>query len=1056
MRDERGPTSRRHGELELLEQIVTFSVQRRRVVLSIATCMVVYGIYSTLNAKLDVFPDFVQPQAVIQTESPGLSPEQVEALITRPIEGALGGVSNLESIRSQSIQGLSIITVVFIEGTDIFTARQMLTEQLSAVASELPNGAKTPKLTPLTSSTMDLLKIGLVSDRRTPMEVRTFADWTVRPRLQGVLGVASVGVMGGEVRQLQIRVNPRKLVALNVSLSDVIAAASNATGTVGAGFVETDNQRVILQTEGQSLSPETLGSAALTTTAGANLRLRDVADVVVAPEMKFGDASIQGRPGVLVKLLSQFGANTMEVTERVETALEEMKPVFEAEGIQLYPRLHRPATFIETALEHVSRSLYIGAAMVAIVLFLFLFNLRVAFISITAIPLSLLIAIIVLDRLGLTLNTITIGGLAIAIGEVVDDAIIDVENIYRRLRLNARSAEPQPSWRVVVTASLEVRTAVVYATFLVVLVFLPVMTMSGLQGRMFAPLGMAYVLAILASLVIALTVTPALAAVLLPNAATRARELRAMHHLRSFYAAMLAGLVRHTSAIVIGVVVLSLGAAVMLLRSSEEFLPEFREGHFVLQVTAVPGTSLKEMVRLGDLISNDLVAHVRIDGVPVIDTIELQVGRAELGEDPWGPHRSEFHVELKANIAGDDQADVQHQIRDRLAAYPGITFEVLTFLGDRIGETLTGETAAVVINIFGDELDVLDQKAGQIASALAAVRGAADVAVASPPGAPQLLITLRQDRLAALGFQPVEVLSAIQTSVQGVRVAQTYEGARVVDVVVLQDPATIADPESVGDFLLRSRDGVLVPLRELADLNNVTGRYMMLHDGGRRRQVVTCNVESRGLNEVVADARAAVAQIPMPAGCYAVFSGSAEAQSQARNELLLHSSIAAFGMVLLLASVFHNARSLALVLLNLPLAFVGGVLAVTMTGGIISIGSLVGFVTLFGITMRNSVMMISHYEHLVREEQVLWNLNAAIRGAGERLMPVLMTALVTGLGLLPIALGSGEVGREIEGPMAIVILGGLVTSTVLNLLVIPVLAARFLHLKKPGGIVLDI
>lgn len=1006
-----------------------------------------YGIYSAANAKLDVFPDFVQPQAVIQTEAPGLPPEQVELLVTRPIEGALGGVSNLESIRSQSIQGLSIITIVFNEGTEIFTARQMLTEQLSAIVGDLPDGVKAPKLTPLTSSTMDLLKIGLVSSRRTPMELRSFADWTLRPRLQAVPGVASVGAMGGEVQQLQIRIKPERLIALGVSLSDVIAASKNATGAMGAGFIETENQRVILQSEGQSLTAEAIGNVVITTGAGANLRLRDVADVVVAPEPKFGDATIQGQPGVLVKLLSQYGANTMEVTKAVEAALDELKPVFEAEGIELYPRLHRPATFIETALEHVSRSLYVGAALVVVVLFLFLFNFRAALISITAIPLSLLIAIIILERLGMTLNTITIGGLAIAIGEVVDDAIIDVENIFRRLRLNGEAASPEPVWKIVLNASLEVRTAVVYATFLVVLVFVPVLTMSGLQGRMFAPLGLAYVLAILASLLVALTVTPAMSCLFLPSVAKRAKEIRLVRSLKSLYAMALASLFRHTKVILAIVVAFCVGAAVLLTRFGEEFLPEFREGHFVLQVNAVPGTSLKEMTRLGKRISNDLLTNIKVEGRPVIDTVEHQIGRAELGEDPWGPHRSEFHVELKPDIPGDDQADVQRQIRDRLGRYPGITFEVLTFLGDRIGETLTGETSAVVINLFGDDLDKLDRKANEIAATVAAVRGATDVRVASPPGAPHLLMTLRPDRLASLGFQPLEVLSAIQTSVQGLRVAQTYEGSKVVDVVLVQDPDSLPDPESVGDIMLRSAGGVSVPLRELADLNSVSGRYMVLHDGGRRRQAVTCNVESRDLDSFVTDARRAVAGVRMPPGFYTVFSGAAEAQVKARNELLQHSSIAGLGMILLLALVFHNVRNLLLVLANLPFAFVGGVLAVAATGGVMSIGSIVGFVTLFGITMRNSVMMISHYEHLVKEEGLVWNPATAIRGAGERLMPVLMTALVTGLGLLPIALGSGEVGREIEGPMAVVILGGLMTSTALSLLVIPVLASKFARIS---------
>lgn len=1027
----------------MLQHIVSLSVRHRGVVLALAMAALGYGVYSAKHAKLDVFPDFVQPQAVIQTEAPGLSPEQVESLVTRPIESALGGISGIESIRSQSIQGLSIITIVFKDGTEIFTARQMLSEQLGTVPGELPDGVKSPKLTPLTSATMDLLKIGLVSDRLSPMELRTFADWVLRPRLQAVPGVASVGEMGGDVKQMQIRIDPGRLAALDVSLSDVIAASKNATGAMGAGFIETANQRVILQSEGQSLTPDALGNVPITANAGANLRIRDVADVVFAPEPKFGDASIQGRPGVLVKLLSQYGANTMEVTQLVEKALAELQPVFESQGIRVYPSLHRPATFIETALRSVIHSLYIGAALVVIVLFLFLFNLRAALISITAIPLSLLIAIVILERFGMTLNTITIGGLAIAIGEVVDDAIIDVENIFRRLRLNTESAAPLPAWRVVLNASLEVRSAVVYATLLVVLMFIPVLTMSGLQGRMFAPLGVAYVLAILASLAVALTVTPALSCVFLPTAAHRARESRFVSALKFGYTRMLSVLMTRIKALIAGIVAVAIVAGVLLSSFGEEFLPEFREGHFVLQVTAVPGTSLNEVMRLGRLISADLLENVKVDGAPVIATIEHQAGRAELGEDPWGPHRSEFHVELKPGIGGEDQADIQGQIRDHLAAYPGITFEVLTFLGDRIGETMTGETSAVVIGLFGENLDQLDAHARRIAGVVTEIPGAEDVSIASPPGAPYYLMTLRPDRLTALGFSPVEVLSAIQSLVQGLRVAQIYEGSRVVDVVVVQDPSSLPDPESIANIQLRSASGTRVPLSELADLDSVSGRYMILHDAGRRRQAVTCNVSGRDLAAFVEDARASVSKLAMPEGVYVTFGGAMETQREARNELLMHSLIAAIGMVLLLALVFHSGRNLVLVLVNLPLAFVGGVLAVAMTGGVLSIGSIVGFVTLFGITMRNSVMLTSHYEHLVVVDGMPWNTATAIRGAAERLVPVLMTALVTGIGLLPIALGSGEVGREIEGPMAIVILGGLITSTLLTLTILPALAARF-------------
>lgn len=1027
----------------MLNQIVNFSIRRRGVVLTLATALLIYGVQSAMHAKLDVFPDFVQPQAVVQTEAPGLSPEQVESLVTRAVEGVISGITNLESVRSQSIQGLSIINVVFKEGTDIFVDRQLLTEQLSTVVDSLPVGVMPPKLTPLTSATMDLLKLGLVSDHRSMMELRTFADWTLKPRLQAVSGVAQVGIMGGETRQLQIQVDPVRLSAAGITVNDLLDAARQSTGARGAGFIETDAQRIVLQTEGQSLTADQLGEVIVARPPIGIVRLRDVATVCEAPAPKFGDVLIQGRPGVLVKVLSQYGSNTMEVTESVEAALAEMQPVFKSEQIKVFPRMHRPATFIETALHHVRVALFIGGGLVVIVLLLFLFNFRTAMISMTAIPLSLLTAVIVLEWLGYTLNTITLGGLAIAIGEVVDDAIIDVENIYRRLRENLRRSNPLSPMKVVHDASLEVRSAVVYATFVVVMVFIPVLTMSGLQGRMFAPLGVAYILSILASLAVAVTVTPALACLLLTGPRLNSEEPRLLHGIRTYYQAILSRvLVRRRPLIAAGVLACVL-TFVMAARFGEEFLPEFREGHFVVQVNGAPGVSLKETMRLGAKISNDMLTNIKADGEPVIATIEQQAGRAELGEDPWGPHRSELHVELKPDIPGDVQSDIQQQIRDLLGGYPGIDYEVLTFLGDRISETLTGEPSPVVVNIFGDDLDALDNEAARIAGVISSVSGAEDVRVASPPGSPQMLISLRPDRLKALGFRPLEVLTTIQTTLQGETVAQTYDGNRVFDVVVIMDPNLRRDPETIGDLLIPNRTGQYVPLRELADIDRRTGRYMILHDAGRRRQGVTCGVAGRDLGGFVEELKQRISELTLPSGMYVTFGGTSEASTAARSEIFLHGGLIGLAIILLLASVFRNLRNLLLVLVNLPFAFVGGVLAVFFTGGVLSIGSIVGFVTLFGITMRNSVMLISHYEHLVVNEDETWGIHAALRGASERVIPILMTALVTGLGLLPIALGSGEVGREIEGPMAIVILGGLVSSTALNLLFLPILATLY-------------
>src|SRR4051812_22021522 len=568
----------------MLRAIVDFSLRFRGMVVALACILLGYGIYVARHAELDVFPDFVQPQVVVQTEAPGLSPEQVELIVTRPVEVALNGLGGLESIRSESIQGLSIVTAVFKEGTEVLLARQMIGEKLTETAGLMPMGVKSPKMTPLTSATMDLLKIGLTSEKLSGMDLRTFADWTLKPKLLAVEGVAKCSTFGGAVRQLQIQINPDHLLSYGLALSDVISAARLATGVMGAGYIETENQRVIVQTEGQSLTADALAEVVVAHTNGLSVRLKDVAHVVEGAEPKFGDTLIQGTAGVLMTMSSQYGANTMKVTERLEAALEEMKPVMEKNGIKLYPRLPRPATFIEVSLRNIKSSLYLGGILVAVVLFIFLGHFRTAFISLTAIPLSLLTAIIVLDRFGVSLNTITLGGLAIAIGEVVDDAIIDVENIFRRLRENQILAQPRPIFGVILDASLEVRSAVVYATFIVALVFLPVLTMTGLQGSFFAPLALSYIIAIMASLLVALTLTPAMAYFFFGRGLTKSGEPRLQHWLKGQYRRVLR-LVSRWPRVTLGLVLLlCIGAAMRLPFFGGEFLPQFREGHFVLQV----------------------------------------------------------------------------------------------------------------------------------------------------------------------------------------------------------------------------------------------------------------------------------------------------------------------------------------------------------------------------------------------------------------------------------------------------------------------------------------
>jgi CzcA family heavy metal efflux pump len=1022
----------------VLNAIVRFAIRFRGIVLSLALALLVYGFYTLAQAKYDVFPEFAPPQVSIQTEAAGLSPEQVEVLVTQPIENALQGAPGIDSLRSASIQGLSVVTAIFDTGSDIYRDRQLVAERLSSVAPQLPRGVAAPGMTPLTSSTSTVLVAGLTSATQSLMDLRTVADWTIRPRLLAVPGVAKVSVFGGDVRQIQIQVDPEKLVRFQLGWNEVLQAAGRATGVRGAGFIETENQRVVLETIGQPATAREIASTPLVEGKGGGaVRLGDVGRVADAPEPPIGAFAVEGRPGVGLVVSQQYGANTLEVSRSVEAALAELAPALARQGITLSPRLFRPADFIETATRNVRFSLLLGGALVLVVLFLFLFDLRTAAISCAAIPLSLLAAVIVLQRLGLTLNTMTLGGLAIAIGQVVDDAVIDVENILRRLRENQNVEEPRPVWRVVLDASIEVRHAIVYATFAVILVFFPILTLSGLAGRLFAPLGISYIFAVLASLAVALTVTPALSMLLLERRRLAEAEPPLVRWSKTRYRSLLERVERRPKPVVWGVAALLLVGLLALPFLATSFLPELKEGHFIAHTSLAPGSSLGESLRIGARITEAL------GKLPFVRSVAQQVGRAEKSEDTWGPHYSEIHVDLK-KVSGKEAEAAREGVRNVFSRFPGASSSVKTFLTERVEETLSGYTASVVVNIYANDLDTLDRLGGQVAEFLGGVRGSAEIQVQSPPGMPQLSVKLRPEELARFGFESVDVLEAVRTAFQGDVVGQVYEGSRVFSVAVILDPESRGRPARVGELTLRNAAGTYVPLRRLANIFESSGRYQVLHQAARRVQTVTANVTGRDVASFVAEAKQRIGSaISLPSGAQIEFGGTAEAQTRSRRDLLFHSLLAGLGVVLLLSVVTRSGRNLILVLVNLPFALVGGVLAVFALGGTLSLGAMVGFVTLFGITLRNSILMISHYEHLVEAEGAGWGLETAMRGASDRLAPILMTSLVTALGLLPLALGRNAPGREIEGPMAVVILGGLVTSMVLNLLVLPTLALRF-------------
>jgi CzcA family heavy metal efflux pump len=1028
----------------MMRALVTLCVRHFGAVTALTVVALVLGCWGALSSPLDVFPEFVPSQVDIQTEAPGFAPQQVEELVTKQVENAVNGAAGLATLRSESIPGLSVVTITFTDVVDVHVARQGISERLSELGSSLPAGVGTPKLSPLVSSTMDLLKIGLVSDRVDAYELRDTADWIIKPRLLAVPGVAHVIVFGGNVRQIQILPDVQKLASFNLTLTDVSDAARAALPLRGAGFIDVPAQRILLRSPTPAPDTDAIGKAVVALRNGTPILLRDIATVTIAPGLRSGDSLIMGKPGVLLSLASQYGANTLTASLAVEKALADLAPALKAKGITLYSRLHRPANFIERALGDMKESLVIAAVLILAVLYLFLRDFRAALIAFTAIPLSLLAAVAVLDRMGLTLNTMTLGGFAVALGVLVDDAIIGIENILRRLRENKLLPAPKPRLTVVREASLEVRGPVIYATAVVVAVFLPELFTSSVQGHFVGPLALAFIFAVAASLLVAMTSTPALCALFLRQHDARP-EAAWLRRLKTWQAGAVHRVGAHfriVAAVLLVMVAASLAALPFL---GGTFMPDFREGHFVMQVSSsITGTSLDEMLAVGKRISAEVLA------LPYVATIEQQVGRAELGEDTWGPHRSEFHVELKAD-ATVDQSVAQEKLRSILEGYPGIQSEVVTFLGDRISESLSGETAQVAVKIFGDDLDALDATGDKIVAALGKVPGIVDLQFKRQNGTPTIAIELAADALAAAGLKAQDVLDAVQSAYAGTVVGQTYRGTRTVDVVVLLPDNLRHQPSRLPQLMIGSPLGP-VPLSQVAHIVGTEDRYSIEHDGGQRRISVTFNVGKGSLQNVVQQAQQAIARtVKLPVGVFVEFTGAAEAEAQTRTELYLYSGLSLALIVMILFVSFRWRANSWLVLANLPFSLIGSVLAIAATGIGISLGTVVGLVTVFGVSARNAILQLAHYEHLVEVEGVPWSLEMVIRGANERLVPILMTAAVTALGLAPLAIGMNRPGQEIEGPMAVTVLGGLLSSTLLNLFVLPALARRYIREPVSGN-----
>jgi CzcA family heavy metal efflux pump len=1018
----------------MLNKVIQFALRHRLLVLIASAALLIYGGLVAMRTPVDVFPDLTAPTVTVLTESHGLAPEEIESLVTLPIESAMNGTAGVFRVRSNSAIGISIVFVEFEFSTDIYRARQLVTEKLQQV--RLPAGVSPPVLGPISSTMGEIMEISMTSTETTPMELRSLADWIVRPRLLGVSGVSQVMIIGGEVKQFQILIDPAKLADHRLTVEEVTRAVGESNANASGGFMERPNEEYLIRIRARAYSVEDLGNSVITVRDEVPILVKNIATVQEAPALKRGDGSFNGKPAVVATIQKQPNANTLELTESIETTLASLKPSLPPD-VTIDTKAFRQADFIERAIGNIQASIIEGGIMVTIVLFLFLWNFRTTFISLTAIPLSLLTAILVMNYFDVTINTMTLGGMAIAIGALVDDAIIDVENVFRRLRQNSHSDDPQPVLTVIYNASVEIRSSILFATLIIVLVFLPLFSLGGFEGRMFAPLAFAYIVSITASLVVALTVTPVLCYFLLGTSKLIEHEgdSRLVTLLKKYYRVTLDWTLRHPFKI-IGVSAAMLAVALSLFFvMGREFLPPFNEGTFNINSNLPPGTSLKESNRMGQVIENVLLS------VPEVVSTTRRTGRAELDEHAAGVNTSEIEVVTKEGDRPHDE--VTEEVRQKLAQIPGVESEVGQPISHRIDHLLSGTRAQIAIKLFGPDLATLRTKAGEIREQMSEIDGIVDLMVEPQVGVPQVQVNLNRAQAAALGIKAEDLAETVDTAFNGHVASQILEEQRTYDVLVRFDDASRGSIDAIGRTLIDTPSGAKVPIAQIAEVRTDQGPNTINRENVQRRIIIQANVADRDLGSVISDVRNNIGRnVTLPQGYFVQYGGQFEAQEKASTQILLLSVIAIAGIFLLLFIALNSARAAVLVMANLPLALIGGVVMVFLSGGTLSIASLVGFITLFGIATRNGIMLISHYQHLMEIEGKSFN-EAIVQGSMERLSPILMTALVTGIGLVPLALGAGEPGKEIQQPMAVVILGGIVTSTFLNMIVIPALYLKY-------------
>jgi CzcA family heavy metal efflux pump len=1017
----------------MLNRIIDFSLHNRFLVIIASALLIVVGTYTASRMEVDVFPDLTAPTVVVLTESHGMAPEEVEKLVTFHIETAVNGATNVRRVRSSSSAGISIVWVEFEWGTDIYRARQIVSEKLLAVRTSLPADVGNPTLAPNSSIMGEIMLISVTADSTKMIDLRTIADWTIRPRLLATGGVSQVVVIGGEYKQYQVLASPQRMKNYNVTLNELLKACEEANVNASGGFMNEYGNEYVIRGLGRTTDLNELGKTVVKFVDDNPVTINDVAQLKIGAAIKIGDGSLRGNPAVILTVMKQPNTNTLELTSKIDEAIVDLAKALPPD-LHIDTKIFRQADFINSSISNIQKTLIEGSIFVVVILFIFLMNWRATLISLLAIPISLIAAILTLKWLGFTINTMSLGGMAIAIGDLVDDAIIDVENVYRRLKENALKPdnEKQPVLKIVFNASVEIRSSVINATFIIIAAFVPLFFLSGMEGRLLAPLGIAFIVALFASLIVAITLTPVLCSYLLtgPRSLSSAhRESWLVRNLNAGYERTLRHALNFKKVILGGAVVLFVIAAFLLSTLGRSFLPEFNEGSLVISAVSLPGISLEESNKIGSQIERTLLT------IPEIKTTTRRTGRAELDEHAQGVNASE--IDAPFTLDERDREEFMKDVRDKVAGVVGANITIGQPIGHRIDHMLSGTRANIAIKIFGPDLNNLFTLSNQVKTAIEGTEGLVDLSVEQQIEIPQIQIKARREMLTRYGITTGEFTDFIDAAFAGERVGDIYEDDKRFDFVLRFDDSNRGSIENIRNTWIDTSDGRKVPLIEVAEVISGSGPNTINRENVQRKTVVSANVSGRDQRSVVEEIKTKIEQnVKLPEGYRVEYGGQFEAEAEASQTLLATSLLSLLVIFLLLFMEFRNAKISGIILLNLPLALIGGVMSIWLTSGIISIPAIIGFITLFGIATRNGILLISHYKTLEAEGKSLGD--TVIQGSRDRLSPILMTALTAGLALIPLAIGGDLPGNEIQSPMAKVILGGLLSSTLLNIFVVPI------------------